>query len=119
MPTKSESAKAEELLERSRARAASAPIRRKRAQRSAEKRDRPGRKYETGTTATRNRTQRTEPKASWVLEDSAKDRPSRKSTRKASNRAKPDSNLRRRQVRRTRSPKARATRAAARGRAST
>jgi hypothetical protein len=48
-----------------------------------------------------------------VLEDSGKARPSRKSTRKASNRMKLDANLRRRQTRRVSSPKARAMRGAA------
>jgi hypothetical protein len=109
--TKAERAKARTQVERSRKRAADPRASAKRTQRSPAKSD-AGAKYRTGTTATRNRTRRADRKASWVLEDSAK-RPSRKSTRKASNRAKPDSNLRRRQMRRTRSPKVRATRAAA------
>ena len=50
---------------------------------------------------------------SFALEDSAQDRPSRKSTRRSENHIKPDSNLKRRETRRTTSPKARATRAQA------
>lgn len=46
-----------------------------------------------------------------MLEDSQTGRPSRKSTRRAKNRVKPDSNLRRRQVRRDRSPENRARKA--------
>lgn len=65
------------------------------------------------STADRNRSVRAAKKASYALEDSATDRPSRKSTRRAENRAKPDSNLQRRQVRKTSSPKARAERATA------
>jgi ribosome-associated translation inhibitor RaiA len=45
-----------------------------------------------------------------ALEDSAQDRPSRKSTRGSANRALRDSNLRLRQLRRKRSPKRQATR---------
>jgi hypothetical protein len=48
-------------------------------------------------------------KAAYVLED-ARDRPSRKSTRRASKRQKPDSNLKRRQTRKTTSASARARR---------
>jgi len=62
-------------------------------------------------TATRN-TKLNKAGFTTALEDSAKDRPSRKSTRTSANRALPDSNLRRRATRRTRSPQARATRAA-------
>jgi hypothetical protein len=64
------------------------------------------------STADRNRSVRATKKASYELEDSATDRPSRKSTRGSENRAKPDSQLKRRQTRATTSPKARATRAA-------
>jgi hypothetical protein len=50
-------------------------------------------------------------KASYVLEDVAPGkRPARKSTRRASNHAKPDANLRRRTTRTKRSPKERAGR---------
>lgn len=51
---------------------------------------------------------------SYALEDSARARPSRKSTRKSANRIKPDSQLARRAKRAARSPKARAQRARAR-----
>jgi len=51
--------------------------------------------------------------ATYHLEISATERPSRKSTRRASNHSKNDSQLQRRQLRKTRSPKARATMAAA------
>ena len=114
MATKAEREKARAQLDRSKKRTGTGSnVAAKRAQRSAARRDRPGSKYATGNTATRNRTQRTERKASWVLEDSAKARPSRKSTRKASNRIKPDANLHRRQTRRVSAPKSRATRSAA------
>jgi hypothetical protein len=52
-------------------------------------------------------------RAAATLEDSAQQRPSRKSTRKSANRAKQDSNLRQRQVARARSPKSRARKATA------
>ena len=113
MATKAERAKATAQVERSKKRAASPRSASKRTQRAAETRGSAGSKYRTGTTATRNRTLRAERKATRALEDSAKARPSRKSTRGSSNRAKADSNLQRRQVRRVRSPKARATRARA------
>ncbi|NUQ76834.1 MAG: hypothetical protein HUU21_25145 [Polyangiaceae bacterium] len=71
------------------------------------------RKAGGNSTADRNRSVRAAKKASYELEDSATDRPSRKSTRRAENRAKPDSNLKRRQVRKTSSPKERAVRASA------
>lgn len=46
--------------------------------------------------------------ATYALEDAdPSGRPSRKSTRRASNRAKPDANLHRRQTRRVRSPESR------------
>jgi hypothetical protein len=44
--------------------------------------------------AWRDLTRRAERKASWVLEDSMKERPSRKSTRKATNRQRTDSQMR-------------------------
>ncbi len=72
------------------------------------------RKIGKGATAKRNVSQAAEKKASWVLEDSTTDTPSRKSTRKAANHAKPDSNLRQRETRETTSPTARARRATAR-----
>ncbi len=65
------------------------------------------------STATRNRSKRAARKASFALEDSTTGRPSRKSTRKSANRAKPDSNLKRRQTRATRSPEARAAKSKA------
>lgn len=68
-----------------------------------------------GSTARRN-AKRNTARATSALEDSAKDRPSRKSTRKSANRAKRDSNLKRRQTRATTSPKARARRAQAKKR---
>jgi hypothetical protein len=65
------------------------------------------------STAARNLSRRAGRKASVALEGSLTDRPSRKSTRKSANRSKPDSNLQRRETRRTSSPKTRATRASA------
>jgi len=47
-------------------------------------------------------------KASFALEESGTERPSRKSTRSSTNRQKPDSNLKRRETRRVRSPARRA-----------
>ncbi len=69
------------------------------------------RKAGGGSTARRNvgRGQ----KATATLEDSATGKPSRKSTRRAANRAKSGSKQRRAEVRRTTSPKRKATRAAA------
>lgn len=69
-----------------------------------------------GRSTARRNTKRNIARATSTLEDSMKDRPSRKSTRKSANRAKRDSNLRRRKVRSVSSPKARATRSAARTR---
>ncbi|MGK3988359.1 HPF/RaiA family ribosome-associated protein [Sorangium sp. So ce136] len=71
------------------------------------------RKAGGGSTARRN-TLRRAPRASAALEDSARDRPSRKSTRKSANRAKQGSKLRRRKVRQTATPSARAAKATAR-----
>lgn len=71
------------------------------------------RKAGNGSTAARNQSNRAGRKAGVALEDSQKDRPSRKSTRKSANRSKPDSNLHQRQTRRTSAPKARAARASA------
>ncbi|WP_437737480.1 HPF/RaiA family ribosome-associated protein [Sorangium sp. So ce1335] len=65
------------------------------------------------STAARN-TKLNTSRAAATLEDSAADRPSRKSTRKSANRQKQDNNLRQRQTRAARSPKARAARATAR-----
>ncbi len=73
------------------------------------------RKAGGGSTADRNRSEKAAGKASVALEDSARERPSRKSTRKSANRSKPDSNLARRATRKTTSPKARARRANAKG----
>ncbi len=81
--------------------------------------DRGGRK--TASTAKRPSGPKREPrnvrgkttKATAALEDTRPNaRPSRKSTRGSSNRAKPDSNLQRRQTRKVTSPKARAARGA-------
>lgn len=66
-----------------------------------------------GSTARRN-TKKNDAGMTSMLEDSAKARPSRKSTRKSADRSKRDSNLARRTKRAVRSPKARATRARAR-----
>jgi len=71
------------------------------------------RKAGGGSTARRN-TKKAVPRAVAALEDSARDRPSRKSTRRSVNRAKQGSKLRRRKVREVRSPSARAAKAAAR-----
>ncbi|WP_434043341.1 MULTISPECIES: hypothetical protein [Sorangium] len=71
------------------------------------------RKAGGGSTARRNTMRRTR-KATATLEDSARDRPSRKSTRKSANRAKQDSKLRRRAVRQAATPSARAAKATAR-----
>lgn len=65
-----------------------------------------------GSTARRN-SRKDDGAASYTLEDSANGTPSRKSTRKSANHQKPDSQLQRRETRRTTSPKARATQAAA------
>lgn len=67
-----------------------------------------------GSTARRN-SRKNDSGASYSLEDSVTGKPSRKSTRRSANGAKPDSNLRRRETRRTTSPKAAAARASARG----
>lgn len=66
-----------------------------------------------GSTAARN-TKLNTARAAATLEDSAADRPSRKSTRKSANRQKQDNNLRQRQTRAARSPKTRAAKAPAR-----
>jgi len=63
-----------------------------------------------GNSALREKGPRHERKASVVLEDSLTGRPSRKSTRRSANHQKPDSNLQRRQTRKTTSPKNRAQR---------
>lgn len=68
-----------------------------------------------GSTARRNTMLRTR-RATATLEDSAKSRPSRKSTRKGANRAKQGSKLRRSQTRKVTSSKERARRSAARAR---
>ena len=59
------------------------------------------------STAGRNRSKSAAKKASYALEDSG-ERPSRKSTRRARNRQKPDNNLKRRQTRKATSAAARA-----------
>jgi hypothetical protein len=63
-----------------------------------------------GHTAVRNASGRADKKAAFGLEDSASGRPSRKSSRKSANRAKPDSNLKQRQTRATTSATTRARR---------
>ena len=68
-----------------------------------------------GSTARRNAMQRTR-RATATLEDSAKERPTRKSTRKSANRAKQGNKLQRRETRRVTSSKARARRSAAKAR---
>lgn len=55
-------------------------------------------------------------KATYALEDSATGKPSRRSSRRAANRAKPGSNLTRQKQREMRSPEARAEQAKARSR---
>jgi ribosome-associated translation inhibitor RaiA len=67
-----------------------------------------------GAHTARRNTRGATPRASVALEDSAKDRPSRKSTRKSANRVKSDDNLRQRAVRTTRAPSTRAAKARAR-----
>jgi len=52
-------------------------------------------------------------RATFKQEESANGHPSRKSTRKSENGAKPDNNLRRKAMRKVRSPEERASRAAA------
>ena len=74
------------------------------------------RKAGGGSTAARNRSNRAAKKATYAIEDSATGRPSRKSSRRAANRAKPGSNLTRQRQREVRSPEARAERAKARRR---
>lgn len=63
--------------------------------------------YAGGVTASRNVKVDRADHETHDLEDSGTGRPSRKSTRKGANRVKPDSQLRRRAVRRARSPEAR------------
>ncbi len=67
------------------------------------------RKAGYGHTARRN-TKLNTPKAAYMLEDSTKDRPSRKSTRRASNRTKHATQLTRRTQRNVHTPEARAAR---------
>jgi hypothetical protein len=57
-----------------------------------------------GSTAARNDSAAAARKAAYALEDSAGDRPSRKSTRRSRNRQKPDSSLNRRAMNRTAAP---------------
>lgn len=73
-------------------------------------------RYAGGVTASRNVKVDRGDHETWVLEDSGSGRPSRKSTRKAAHRTKPDTNLRQRAVRKSRSPEERSARAAARDR---
>lgn len=74
------------------------------------------RKAGGASTAARNRSQHAAKKATYALEDSATGRPSRRSSRRAANRAKPGSNLTRQKQREVRSPEARAEQAKARAR---
>lgn len=67
-------------------------------------------------TAERNRSQHAGRKASVVLEDSESGKPSRKSSRKSANRLKSASGLEKEAARKLNTPKAKATRAKARGR---
>jgi hypothetical protein len=69
------------------------------------------RKAGAGSTAARNRSLRAERKGGAVLEDSATDRPSRKSTRRSAGRMKRETNLVLRGARSTGAPRARASRA--------
>ena len=71
------------------------------------------RKVGEGATAKRN-TKLNRAGMTSALEDSAQQRPSRKSTRRSTGRSKRDSNLKRRQTRRVSAPTSRARRAAAR-----
>lgn len=71
------------------------------------------RKAGGGSTARRN-ARKTAPRATATLEDSARDRPSRKSTRKSANRSKQGNKLRQREVREVRSASARAAKASVR-----
>jgi ribosome-associated translation inhibitor RaiA len=71
------------------------------------------RKAGGSSTAARN-TKLRDSGMSYTLEDSAQERPSRKSTRRSADRAKSDSNLHRRETRAVRAPSARAARASAR-----
>jgi len=71
------------------------------------------RKAGYGSTAERNRSKSAGRKAPYALEDS-RTRPSRKTTRGGANRQRPDVELKKRQVRATRSPASRASRNAAR-----
>ncbi len=72
------------------------------------------RKAGAGSTAARNRSGHAAKKATYALEDSATGKPSRRSSRRAANRAKPGSNLTRQKQREMRSPEARAEQAKAR-----
>jgi ribosome-associated translation inhibitor RaiA len=69
-----------------------------------------------GPSTARRNSRRNDARATSMLEDSARARPSRKSTRRSANRSKRDSNLKRRQTRATTAPGARAARAQARDR---
>jgi len=69
------------------------------------------------STAARNRAAHAARKASFALEDSSSSgRPTRKSTRRGENRMKPESNLERRQKRRSASPQRQAQKASVRSR---
>jgi hypothetical protein len=74
------------------------------------------RKVGGGSTAARNRSAHAAKKATYALEDSATGKPSRRSSRRAANRAKPGSNLTRQKQREIRSPEARAEQAKVRAR---
>jgi hypothetical protein len=67
-------------------------------------------RYAGGVTAARNVRVDRGDHATHELEDSGSGRPSRKSTRKAAHRAKPDAQLHRRAIRKTHAPGSRAAR---------
>jgi hypothetical protein len=69
------------------------------------------RKAGKGATAERNRLGEARARSSAYALENARERPSRKSTRKGANRSKPDSNLERRRERRLSSPERRAEKA--------
>jgi hypothetical protein len=72
------------------------------------------RKVGAGHTASRNASKRAAEKGGAALESSATGKPSRKSTRRSTGRAKRTANLARRATRKTRSPEVRAAKAKAR-----
>jgi hypothetical protein len=77
------------------------------------------RKAGAGSTSARNASKRVAKKGGADLEDSATERPSRKSTRKSSGRAKRTTNLQLREIRKVSAPKTRAQKAKATSKATT